>query len=662
LFLALSKPHSGSADRDGRAAAGLVARDELVGRLEIPTPVLVILIAVLWLATRPYQGLWGDARFYMVQALHDLQPSRYADDLYFRFGSQDQFTIFSKLYAPAVSLLGVDRAALVFTALAAILWLCGLVYLALGLARDRSLALLSVAAVIVLPDVYTTFGYGEGFATPRPFAEGLVLFGAGLIIRRHTILAFLVVTAAASLHPLMALPGFAFLFVYCALAQPLWWFVAGLGAVLVTALAWLGIPPFTQLRIAYDPAWLAIAKIRDAQCFIAQWGVAALSQIVSAVALLGLAAANAGSGNRRVLVSVAIVGIGGVVTTFIGADLFHNVFVTELQPWRSMWLLTLIANLYLLPTLVKFLGRNEIENLTRLLFFSALAAFFFSKFVGSVIVAGPALALAVAILLWQRWARRKLPTILRLFCCVAIAVIFGLTSLYLIFGFKALYETWPDDFRSSLYTLLFEIAVFAILGARLTAKSAFCDRVSKYAGWVSIPLLAAALLVWDQRTSWEKFIESDEPIPPTLAAALPENASVYWEAGLGFLWFHWKRSEYFSCGQGTGVVFFRDAAMTYQDRAESFWPLRTFDFGEEDLCPGLGDQTREARTRAGMENLCRREPALDYAVLTRPIDGIEPRVWTSPVPLQALSAANGAAYILRTDRFYIYSCASFRAG
>jgi len=61
---------------------------------------LICAIAVLWLSTRHYFGVVQDARFYAVEALRDLNPGRYANDLYFQFGSQGSFSLFSKLYRP----------------------------------------------------------------------------------------------------------------------------------------------------------------------------------------------------------------------------------------------------------------------------------------------------------------------------------------------------------------------------------------------------------------------------------------------------------------------------------------------------------------------------------------------------------------------------------
>jgi hypothetical protein len=110
-----------------------------------------VLIAAAWFATRQYVGVIQDSRLYTVQALSALQPGRFAGDLHFLYGSQDQFTVFSWLYAPALAFLGVSQAAISLTILCQFLWMLGLIYLAKGLFRDRDSTLFAVLMVIVLP-------------------------------------------------------------------------------------------------------------------------------------------------------------------------------------------------------------------------------------------------------------------------------------------------------------------------------------------------------------------------------------------------------------------------------------------------------------------------------------------------------------------------------
>ncbi len=50
---------------------------------------MVLGIAAVRTASRPCHGIWHDARLHVVQALHNLHPQRYSNDLLFRYGSRD---------------------------------------------------------------------------------------------------------------------------------------------------------------------------------------------------------------------------------------------------------------------------------------------------------------------------------------------------------------------------------------------------------------------------------------------------------------------------------------------------------------------------------------------------------------------------------------------
>jgi hypothetical protein len=88
--------------------------------------------------------------------------------------------------------------------------------------------------------------------------------------------------------------------------------------------------------------------------------------------------------------------------------------------------------------------------------------------------------------------------------------------------------------------------------------------------------------------------------------------------------------------------------------------LRTADFGQAKSCAAFDKRPGPDRTHRGLQQLCRREPALDTIVLMAPIEGIAPKIWTSPVPYQDIHVADGIYTARSTDRFYIYSCGGLR--
>src|SRR6266446_6198378 len=68
---------------------------------EKPWALFVLLFCVNTLA-HPYAGITHDSRLYSVQVLNRVEEGTYAEDLFFRYGSQDEYSLFSRLAAPLV--------------------------------------------------------------------------------------------------------------------------------------------------------------------------------------------------------------------------------------------------------------------------------------------------------------------------------------------------------------------------------------------------------------------------------------------------------------------------------------------------------------------------------------------------------------------------------
>src|ERR1700721_1617042 len=85
----------------------------------IKTTALALMLVTLWLLMHGYHGLTGDGQLYAFQAFARIHP-QLATDLYLQNTSQDQFTIFSPLYAWMIGILGLENAArlliVIFTA------------------------------------------------------------------------------------------------------------------------------------------------------------------------------------------------------------------------------------------------------------------------------------------------------------------------------------------------------------------------------------------------------------------------------------------------------------------------------------------------------------------------------------------------------------------
>ena len=73
---------------------------------------LLLLYAAFWLVVlMPYGGMAHDAQGYAVEALVNLKPDIYATDIFLRYRSQEEFTIFPGIYAWLIDTLGLENAA-----------------------------------------------------------------------------------------------------------------------------------------------------------------------------------------------------------------------------------------------------------------------------------------------------------------------------------------------------------------------------------------------------------------------------------------------------------------------------------------------------------------------------------------------------------------------
>jgi hypothetical protein len=628
-------------------AEGLAGRDAA----GCPIATMLILLAVLWLATRPYAGVVHDARFYMVQALHSLHPSRFAEDLYFKFGSQDQFTIFTKLYAPLVSALGVGGAGIAATCIGQLLWLCALLFLACTAIRPSRLAILSAALAIALPGSYGVLEYGEANATPRLFAEAVTMAALALVLRRQTCRALAMLAVAATVHPLTTLGGLVLAALRLAVARRLRCIAIAGASSAVAALVIAGVPPLANLRVVYDPAWFEVVRTRDAFSLLTRWPAphvcAALSTLFLAVSALALARPR----ERPLLRQALAVGLGGLALTFVGGDLAHNVLIVELQPWRALWLTALLAHLYAAPILVRVCRRRDDASVVRFCLLVGLGALVLSRFLALMtLAAAMIMAVTAVVVIWQRICSQSPPMSSR--GRRLAAVIAGIVVAIVLLRTFSFMAPWRSELWRQMYSLALVAAALGALGLMWAPSTRYQTLAVSLTPFLAVTLPLLAALGWDARTPWTRFVETPSEARGSLASLLPLDAPVYWEGGVEMLWFGLQRPSFFSCTQGTGALFFRDTAIHYQHRLLSFKPLQAVDA----FCAG-GDGA--ARALADLVSVCRREPALDYLVLARPVEDAEAKVWTSPVPFQDVKVVDGGLVLFKTDTFYIYSCRDF---
>ena len=275
----------------------------LAAPLASPRPLIpLVFILAMWIAARPYYGIIHDARLYMIQALHALQPARYDRDLYFRYGSQDAFTIFTSGYKWLVAWLGPATAHLAAAVGGGALWLAALFALVWTIVPGRRERWLAVAGAILLDPKYGgIFNYGEAFATPRLFAEALVMAALALGVRGRAIVAWALLVLAGLVHPLAAAGGAGVLLVRAAIADRRAWIAIGAAAGVALLVAAIGVEPFSRVLTRYDDAWFKITETRAYFVLMTHWTRWGACQAAAALAILALAWRLAEAPGRRLI-------------------------------------------------------------------------------------------------------------------------------------------------------------------------------------------------------------------------------------------------------------------------------------------------------------------------------------------------------------------------
>ncbi|MGH7022776.1 MAG: hypothetical protein ACREEB_04195 [Caulobacteraceae bacterium] len=623
-----------------RAAAHPRVRGELL--------VAAILIAGMWVAAHPYLGVFHDGRLYAVQALHALDPGRFASDLYFRYGSQDSFTLYTFVYKPFVAALGVPAADLAATLFGEALWLASAAWLARTLFKDRTEFLLALAAVILLPAGYGGLGifhYAEPFPTPRLFAEGLTLLTFALALRRRFALSALALAAAAVLHPLIGLGAAALMALVAAGRDRRVWFLIAAAALAAIALIALRVGPFARALAVYDDAWFHIVRRRCAFGFVSEWRWSDDCQAAASISALCVAWRLATAAERAFIVPLLVVTLGALVLSILGVDVLRDVLMLNLQVWRVLWLTALAANAFIAIVL----ARAPAGGISREYLAVALAAGVASRFFLPLTVIDPFLLLA-ALAILQAELRKGAPLAPWLRVLARTGLALAIVAMVMV---MRIWATHSLDVLAACVQAAVAVSSGLLLIVLIRRGP---TRVLALAG---AACLASGLAFADRETPWRAFADSPR-VPAGLAAFVPKTGTLYWEGeqSLDLIWFKLRRPNYYSCSQGPGAMFYRRTAFDYARRGAVLRTLGTRDFSDvSSFCEANVHYGQRGPTSPGqLIAACRALPDLDTIVLDRPVPGLAAPSWRAPVAQEP--EPDGS--VGRVATFYRYSCAALR--
>ncbi len=302
---------------------------------------------------RPYAGITHDARLYSAQVLHQIDPQSFGDDLFFRYGSQDQFSLFSRLAVPLVKIFGVEISFFLLYLVFNALFFLALQRLIESLVQDRviSFRLWPLIYMVVAPLNFgglDTLHVQESFVTSRLMANAFVLFGMERTIRQRYVAAFLLLALAMAFHPLMAVGG---LFIWAGCLA--WNFLPGKVLLMATTLlgiagiggAILAIPTLgLALFGPMDESWREVILKASPFNFVSEWKITDWVNVGMGLIGVGAASYTFWKSNNplgRFFAVATIVSIAAVVGTALAESLPYALLLQG-QPYRALWILKVL--------------------------------------------------------------------------------------------------------------------------------------------------------------------------------------------------------------------------------------------------------------------------------------------------------------------------------
>jgi hypothetical protein len=571
------------------------------------------IILSVWLFSHPYMGLYHDSVLYSFQAISHLYPEPFKHDLFFAYGSQDDFTLFTPLYAWLIAHVGLETAMRLVVAVSQAVWIFASWRISAVLSKPQRPFFLLV--LFAIPGAYDTviLGYGEMFATARIVAEALTLAALAAMLEKQPWLAAISILAAAAMHPLMAAAGILLLFLFWG-QQSRRRLIAGavfLGLAFLATLAILGLDG----RLAVmDPTWLALAKERDSIAFVStlklqDWNLVILN---FCLLLTGWRLAE-NRPQKRLFLAVYIVGILALAAAVTGDSIWHCQLLIQIQPVRAFWLVKWLAVL----AFASLLWRKDVGGWIPVLMAMAWLA---QDTAGGLIAMGAVL---------MAFFEKNDKTVSR-FGWLALAIVAASWTMFRWHKhLGGLYSAW-DAVRIFFYVMsAWFLCVLWLKDDRPTVGPARRSLLPYHLFSLEVMGIGLCFFLLESAPPLHNLIDDNGGYPAEFAARIPRNAVVYWQGKIVYTWFYLGRNSYYSKRQSAGIVFSRDSAVEMKRRAERLAGLGGLDSTWNFFSLPPPQNLSPAAIRSGLVRLCG-DKNVDFVVLSRNFSDWRIAEWTDP--------------------------------
>jgi hypothetical protein len=578
------------------------------------------LLTSIWILMVGYHGLTGDAQLYGFQALARIHPAL-RTDLYLQNTTQDQFTVFSPLYAFFIRWFGLDAAARLLTLIFTI-WLLVAAWSLTRSLINREIAWLATGFLMIVPTDYGALGvfhFFERFLTARLPAEALVVTALSCHFGGMRRLALALGIAALVVHPLMALPG-------CLLLVTLWVSTrvsivataAGLFlAICVASTSNLSSVPHPF--IVMDDTWLNVVRERSQFLFPQTWSahdweLNIRPMLYAAVTVLVVQDQRV----HKLCLNAALVGVAGVAIALIASIVGPSALLIQGQAWRWIWVVGFISILFLPITAFSMWRDQKCGPFCSILLVCGWA------------ISDSAAPVALALVIWlsRPYIGARASLVFRSMSGLAAVAILAWTGCK---SWKIMAASHPPaEQLIQIFSLKIPALIVLIILWRLVRN----DRIvwGPAIGGTMALVLAAAVApsslkqrrVMDWPAEKKEFSAWIDAIPPTSTVLVTPPRDVG-----GFVWFTLGRPNYLSVDQSAGVVFSRATALEVERRSQVLLPLMRPNWEirtelERVASTLRSDSAARPLTLESLESVCR-DPALGFVISPQNV-GFDPLV------------------------------------
>ena len=285
-----------------------------------------------------YNGILLDAVLYVTQYINSIDPARFIGDPAFAFGNQDSLGFFSPIFGLFLESLGISVGAFVYTLMMQVAWIVTAVLMIKALLRLIGQRLWILPTTILFVVFLSNgmgfshvlfFQYVSQYACSRSLSIALGIGALALLFNQKKLLSLLLILVGTAIHPITAgwcLPFWMFYF-----------FPKTRILIFVFSLVF----PFT--------IFLHMGRFDQ---FPSDWLSRPLSlcpdyEIVSKYALFFVFYAilfrlSRNAQVKRISISLCLLTVISFYWSVCGG-LGEHIFLYQVQPWRAMWILSLVA-------------------------------------------------------------------------------------------------------------------------------------------------------------------------------------------------------------------------------------------------------------------------------------------------------------------------------